>query len=74
MLDPQLLRNDLDQAASALARRGYHLDMEQFASLEARRKELQTRVEELQNRRSKDRQQLLSMVWPLVCILPGFLL
>jgi len=52
MLDPQLLRNDLEQAASALARRGYHLDMEQFASLEARRKELQTRVEEFQNRRN----------------------
>ena len=53
MLDPQMLRNDLEQVATALARRGYHLDMEQFASLETSRKQLQTRVEELQSRRNK---------------------
>lgn len=53
MLDPQLLRHDLEQVATALARRGYHLDMEQFASLETNRKQLQTRVEELQGRRNK---------------------
>ncbi|MEE4302847.1 MAG: serine--tRNA ligase [Wenzhouxiangella sp.] len=56
MLDPQLLRHDLDDVAAKLARRGYHLDIENYASLEARRKELQTRTEELQaerNRRSK---------------------
>ncbi|NEZ03473.1 serine--tRNA ligase [Wenzhouxiangella sp. XN201] len=56
MLDPQLLRHDLEGVATKLARRGYHLDIESYASLEARRKELQTRTEELQaerNRRSK---------------------
>lgn len=53
MLDPQLLRQDLEHVAAALARRGYHLDMEQFASLESSRKKLQTRVEELQSRRNK---------------------
>ncbi|MBL39250.1 MAG: serine--tRNA ligase [Xanthomonadales bacterium] len=53
MLDPQLLRQDLEHVAAALARRGYHLDMEQFASLESSRKQLQTRVEELQSRRNK---------------------
>jgi len=56
MLDPQLLRHDLDDVAAKLARRGYHLDIESYASLEARRKALQTRTEELQaerNRRSK---------------------
>src|SRR6056297_3743330 len=53
MLDPQLLRHDLEQVATALARRGYHLDMEQFASLETSRKQLQTQVEELQSRRNK---------------------
>jgi len=53
MLDPQLLRHDLETAATALARRGYHLDMEQFASLETSRKQLQTRVEELQSLRNK---------------------
>jgi len=51
MLDPQLLRNDLERVAAVLARRGYHLDMEQFAALEGRRKTLQTRVEELRGRR-----------------------
>jgi len=52
MLDPQLLRHDLEQVAKGLASRGYHLDMEQFASLESSRKQLQTRVEELQNQRN----------------------
>jgi seryl-tRNA synthetase len=52
MLDPQLLRNDLERVASGLARRGYHLDMEQFAALEANRKALQTRLQELQNLRN----------------------
>lgn len=53
MLDPQLMRHDLERVATALARRGYHLDMEQFASLETSRKQLQSRVEELQGRRNK---------------------
>jgi len=53
MLDPQILRHDLEQVATALASRGYHLDMEQFASLETSRKQLQTRVEELQSQRNK---------------------
>ena len=53
MLDPQLLRHDLEKVATALARRGYHLDMEQFASLENSRKRLQTRLEELQSLRNK---------------------
>ena len=52
MLDPQLLRNDLERVATGLARRGYHLDMEQFAALEANRKSLQTRLQELQNLRN----------------------
>ncbi|NBB91707.1 MAG: serine--tRNA ligase [Gammaproteobacteria bacterium] len=56
MLDPHLLRNELESVTARLARRGYHLDIENYASLEARRKELQTKTEELQaerNRRSK---------------------
>ncbi|MGK7294433.1 MAG: serine--tRNA ligase [Candidatus Wenzhouxiangella sp. M2_3B_020] len=52
MLDPQQLRHDLDGVAAGLARRGYPLDMEQFASLESNRKKLQTRVEELRNLRN----------------------
>ena len=56
MLDPQLLRTDLEHVAGRLAMRGYHLDIENYAALEARRKELQTKTEELQaerNTRSK---------------------
>ena len=56
MLDPQLLRTDLEHVAGRLAMRGYHLDIENYAAFEARRKELQTKTEELQaerNTRSK---------------------
>ncbi|MFW5816405.1 MAG: serine--tRNA ligase [Wenzhouxiangella sp.] len=52
MLDPQLLRNDLERVTAALARRGYHLDMESYAALEARRKSIQVHTEELQNLRN----------------------
>jgi seryl-tRNA synthetase len=56
MLDPRLLRNDLDNTTRRLARRGYRLDTEGFLALEARRKALQVRTQELQaerNSRSK---------------------
>ncbi|NKI33685.1 serine--tRNA ligase [Wenzhouxiangella sp. XN79A] len=52
MLDPQLLRNHLEDVATGLARRGYPLDREQYASLETQRKQLQTRQQELQNQRN----------------------
>ena len=52
MLDPQLLRQDLERVATGLARRGYHLDMESYAALEEKRKLLQVRTEELQNQRN----------------------
>ena len=52
MLDPKLLRNDLDGTAQALRRRAYHLDTARFASLEERRKALQVRTDELRNERN----------------------
>ncbi|MCH8477480.1 MAG: serine--tRNA ligase [Wenzhouxiangella sp.] len=52
MLDPQSLRHDLEAVAAGLARRGYHLDTESYAAIEARRKALQVRTEELQNQRN----------------------
>ncbi|MEE4295680.1 MAG: serine--tRNA ligase [Wenzhouxiangella sp.] len=52
MLDPQLLRTDLEGVAQALARRGYHLDIEAYAALEGRRKSVQVQTEELQNLRN----------------------
>ena len=42
MLDPQLLRNDLEGVANSLAPRGYALDVQEFAELENRRNSLQT--------------------------------
>ncbi|ADE16600.1 seryl-tRNA synthetase [Nitrosococcus halophilus Nc 4] len=56
MLDPKLLRNALAETARQLARRGFELDVTAFAALEAERKEVQVRTQELQaerNARSK---------------------
>jgi len=56
MLDPRLLRNDLDNTTRLLARRGYTLDTSRFLALEEKRKALQVRPQELQaarNTRSK---------------------
>ena len=52
MLDPKLLRNDLEGTAAALLRRGYRLDTTAFAALEAERKALQVRTDELRNERN----------------------
>lgn len=52
MLDPQLLRRDLPGVAAALARRGFTLDTATIDALEARRKALQTRTQELQAERN----------------------
>ncbi len=52
MLDPRLLRTDLDATASNLARRGFTLDVATFEALENRRKALQVRTQELQNERN----------------------
>ncbi len=56
MLDPKLLRSDLDSVAQRLATRGYALDTARLESLESRRRELQAETESLQaerNARSK---------------------
>ena len=53
MLDPKLLRQDLDSVAANLARRGFKLDRERYIALEAERKELQTRVESLRQTRNE---------------------
>ena len=52
MLDPRLLRADLDGVRANLARRGFVLDTPAFQSLEDRRKTVQVRVEELRNERN----------------------
>ncbi|MGA9667185.1 MAG: serine--tRNA ligase [Gallionella sp.] len=52
MLDIQALRNDLDGVASRLATRGFDLNKERFAQLEAERKSIQIRTQELQAKRN----------------------
>jgi len=53
MLDPQLLRNNLEDTAALLKRRGYELDIKQFAALEEQRKTLQVDAQSLQAERNK---------------------
>lgn len=52
MLDPRLLRNELEATAKQLARRGMVLDTKLIAELEQRRKEIQVTAERLQNERN----------------------
>jgi seryl-tRNA synthetase len=52
MLDPQLLRNNLDAVAARLADRGFTLDREAFLALESERKASQGRAQELQAARN----------------------
>jgi seryl-tRNA synthetase len=52
MLDPRLIRSDLDAVAAGLARRGFDLDVDRIRDLEERRKALQVRTEELKNERN----------------------
>jgi seryl-tRNA synthetase len=58
MLDIQFLRNDLDSTAARLAARGYTLDTAGFQTLEAERKQLQTRTQELQAKRNASSKQI----------------
>ncbi len=53
MLDPRLLRSDLDNVARNLARRGVVLDRGQYLELESSRKTLQVEVEALRQERNK---------------------
>jgi seryl-tRNA synthetase len=58
MLDIQLLRTDLVNVAKLLATRGYTFPVTEFNSLEAERKILQTRTQELQARRNDASRQI----------------
>jgi seryl-tRNA synthetase len=53
MIDPQLLRKDIAVVAARLVTRKFQLDVEKFNTLEAERKSLQTRTEELQAKRNQ---------------------
>ena len=53
MLDPKLLRTDIDAVARNLARRGFVLDREYYGELESSRKQLQVDVEALRQERNE---------------------
>ncbi len=53
MLDPQLLRKDLETVKTRLASRKFELDTALFTQLENERKQLQSRTEELQAKRNQ---------------------
>ncbi len=52
MLDPVLLRTQLDAIAAQLSRRGFALETALLGALEAERKQVQTATQELQNLRN----------------------
>jgi seryl-tRNA synthetase len=58
MIDIQLLRKDIDAVAARLAQRKFQLDVAGFNALEAERKSIQTRTEELQGQRNSLSKQI----------------
>ena len=50
MINPKLLRNNLDETAANLARRGFNLDTNAMHGLESSRKQKQIEVEVLRAR------------------------
>ncbi|OAJ71893.1 serine--tRNA ligase [Methylobacillus sp. MM3] len=58
MLDIQLLRTDLESVAARLLARGFSLDIAAFTVLEAERKAVQTRTQELQAKRNATSKQI----------------
>jgi seryl-tRNA synthetase len=58
MIDIQLLRKDIDTVAARLAQRKFQLDVAGFNALEAERKAIQIRTEELQGKRNSLSKQI----------------
>ena len=52
MLDPKLLRQDIDSVVKQLSARGFEFDKAQYEALEQRRKSLQVSTQELQGERN----------------------
>ncbi len=52
MIDIQLLRKDIDNVAVRLATRKFQLDVARFSAMEAERRQIQMRAEELQGQRN----------------------
>jgi len=58
MLDVNLFRNDLSAVAAGLAKRGITLDTARFEALEAARKDIQVRTQDLQSKRNAASKQI----------------
>lgn len=58
MIDPKLLRNDIDTVNAALAKRGIQLDVQEWDELEKNRKDLQQTTEQLQAERNAGAKQV----------------
>lgn len=58
MIDPKLLRTNIELVNTALAKRGIQLDVQQWADLESRRKALQQKTENLQAERNAGAKQV----------------
>lgn len=52
MLDSKLLRNDIEETAKILAKRGFTLDVTALTALEEKRKAIQVKTQELQSERN----------------------
>ena len=52
MLDPQLVRSQLDYVAEQLKRRGFELNKDKLAALEEKRRVIQVETQQLQNERN----------------------
>ncbi|MDF1796207.1 MAG: serine--tRNA ligase [Coxiellaceae bacterium] len=52
MLDPKLLRQDIDAVAKQLEKRGFQLDVATYQDLDAKRKTLQEQTQQLQQQRN----------------------
>lgn len=58
MIDPKLLRQDLTDLKAKLATRGYELDTDFWEQIEAERKSLQVKTEDLQAKRNAGAKQI----------------
>jgi seryl-tRNA synthetase len=58
MLDIQVLRNNLDSVVAQLRTRGFEFDSAKFSALEAERKTVQTRTQDLQAKRNNASKQI----------------
>ena len=58
MINPQLLKQDIESTAKKLRARGYHLDVGQYQALESQRKTLQSESESLQAERKRQSREI----------------